>query len=589
MAAKVGSLLIDISTNVAKVASDMGKVTKGVQGAAAKMKRSIASLKRAAAAMFTGLVLHRGVQFAEQLIDNADAMSKLAAKTGVTVETLSAFGHAAELSGANIGILSKGFKTLAANANDAASGTGEAKKAFDELGISVSGADGNLKSLDMLMLESAQAISALEDSTKQAALSSDIFGRAGFELLPMLKQGKAGIKAMTEEADRLGISISTEFAENSAAFNDELTKMKGAFEGLVRAGLPDIVKDVTVLATAMTDVAMAAKGFNDTDTGKFVSWLNSLANPLTHALNAYKELKGLLEEGPQIGDDAGTGDLLSGFLSDAEDAKTRGVAYSKSLTDGLVAGYESAKVDDAIVGLLDSTALMGFEEDMRGLARATELINFDDLMDTEALTDFTDEMDTLTESWDKFADVTVEKTNIALESTGSIVGNLTRQISNFANGAKVDFTAMTQSILNDMLKVQAQKFLTGIVGNLFGGGGDSNASGNTPAFPFGKFAKGGVVSQPTMALAGEAGTEAFFPLDTKGGKLGISGSDSGSKTNITIINNSPAKIETSQSNDGGIENIVMLIKDTVNGGVYEGDFSSSLGQMYGLEMTGTKR
>src|SRR3972149_8768222 len=76
----------------------------------------------------------------KQSIDAADQLSKLSQKTGVSVETLSTFKHAAGLAGVSVEELAGALARLAKSSAAAADGTGAQAQAFQQLGISVTAA-----------------------------------------------------------------------------------------------------------------------------------------------------------------------------------------------------------------------------------------------------------------------------------------------------------------------------------------------------------------------------------------------------------------------------------------------------------------
>ena len=62
----------------------------------------------------------------------------------------------------------------------------------------------------------------MEDGAGKTALAIKLFGKSGADLIPLLNQGRAGIKELTDEAAKLGIVISTETAAKAEQFNDTL-------------------------------------------------------------------------------------------------------------------------------------------------------------------------------------------------------------------------------------------------------------------------------------------------------------------------------------------------------------------------------
>ena len=164
-----------------------------------------------------------------------DKFDKMSLRTGIAVEDLSALAYASDISGTSIETMEKGLKGLTMTMDDYSKGIGEAKDAYEELDVSVTDADGNLRGTVEVFKEIATKIAAIENPTKQAALAMDIFGgRAGPQLLPLLKMGEKGIDDLMKKAEELGISLSTKQAKAAAEFTDRLTDLKGALAGAGR-------------------------------------------------------------------------------------------------------------------------------------------------------------------------------------------------------------------------------------------------------------------------------------------------------------------------------------------------------------------
>jgi hypothetical protein len=99
---------------------------------------------------------------------------------------------------------------------EAASGSKDQALAFQNLGISVKDAEGNIRPTTDVLADIADAFSRVDDGAVKTQYQMALFGRSGANLNEFLSKGSAGIK-------EFGASISTEFADQSAQFNDSLT------------------------------------------------------------------------------------------------------------------------------------------------------------------------------------------------------------------------------------------------------------------------------------------------------------------------------------------------------------------------------
>lgn len=180
----------------------------------------------------------------------ADFVQKASQKTGTTTEEFSRLAYAAKLSGVETETLQTAMRNLGNRAVDAANGTGEARKAYDALGISVKNQDGTLKGNNQLMAEVAEKLAGVKDGTTKAALASMIFGeRIGTDMIPMLNGGAEGLRKMGIESDRFGQTIRGGAAADLEAVNDNFTRFQSILSGFVNT----IVQAVAPAIRYMTD------------------------------------------------------------------------------------------------------------------------------------------------------------------------------------------------------------------------------------------------------------------------------------------------------------------------------------------------
>lgn len=163
-----------------------------------------------------------------------DHAAKTAQQIGMTAEELQEYEKAARLAGARGRELEVGFRTMARNVRDAAMGQGEAKEALGKLRIQMREGNGELRGMSDIFEQIADRIAGTTNETEKVALASEIFGRSGAKLLPLLNQGAAGIRRMRQEARDLGIVMSEEATKASEEFTDRLGDATDIVVGLKR-------------------------------------------------------------------------------------------------------------------------------------------------------------------------------------------------------------------------------------------------------------------------------------------------------------------------------------------------------------------
>ncbi len=269
MAAVTGSLVVELGLNTAKLVTGMKKAERRISDFSKKAKvmaKRIAKIGAAAtAAAAVGLFA-----LAKNVANIGDKFQKMSISLGVSTKALSSLKFAAELSGASMQDVEKALKTVAKRANDAQAGLSTAVRSFEQLGISIEDTEGNLKSVDVLLVESADAFAKMTDNTKAAALAQELFGKSGVNLLPLLKQGSKGIKAMQEEAEKLGITFSKAAADDAAQFNDQMLRVQNVILGIKNQIGQALIPVITDLLDKILAWTSANRGLIDVKIKAFI-------------------------------------------------------------------------------------------------------------------------------------------------------------------------------------------------------------------------------------------------------------------------------------------------------------------------------
>jgi hypothetical protein len=212
----------------------------------------------------------------------AESLQKMSLRIGLSTQQLETLRFAAEQSGSNLDALVPTFRALARNADAATQGLKLQSDAFERLGVDVLNADGSFKELDVLLEEVADGIAGLSNSTERLAVAQNVLGRGAIALLPLLSGGSQAVRDLREEAESLGVSISTQFANESAEYVDNLNRIRTAFRALTnlvaQEFLPifnevlDVVVDfaknaLPVLSDAVIDAAFQLRRLNAVTVG----------------------------------------------------------------------------------------------------------------------------------------------------------------------------------------------------------------------------------------------------------------------------------------------------------------------------------
>lgn len=159
-------------------------------------------------------------------------LEHLHVRSGVAVEDAARLGYAATQNGSSFEGLGNSLKFLLKNMELAETGSKKQELAFASLGISqkdLIATGGNTAAAFALL---ADHVKGLGDPTSHAADLAAILGKNWTELLPTLMLGSEGLKAAGDAAERAGIVMSGEAAEQSKQFEQGLKDLKASAEGL---------------------------------------------------------------------------------------------------------------------------------------------------------------------------------------------------------------------------------------------------------------------------------------------------------------------------------------------------------------------
>lgn len=239
----------------------LDKTKKGF-GSAAKGLRSLAGSVLNMKTAIVGAVGAGGFgALIQSSINAGDELAKTADKLGVTTEALAGLRHAAELTGVSTGTMDMAMQRFTRRAAEAAKGTGEAKGALRELGID---AESIVRlPLDEQMNVVADAMAGVESQSDKVRLAMKLFDSEGVALVNTLGGGADALKAMTEEAEHLGLTLSRTDTAQMEAANDAITRLKGVFEGLTNQLGVAFSPIITFVADAFRQAALDSAEFGN--------------------------------------------------------------------------------------------------------------------------------------------------------------------------------------------------------------------------------------------------------------------------------------------------------------------------------------
>jgi hypothetical protein len=200
------------------------KSKKGFNSVNKNINSTQSAMKKLAGAFAGVFAVRQLVQFGNQALQVADDIGKLADSVNVSTTFLQQYQFAAEQSGISTEGFTKALRFFAKGVGEATMGTGLAKRAFEEMGISLEDAGGQTKSTEDLFKEFFHTLESIQDPLQRSGLLAQVFGsRVGIQMANLIKSGAMAMDDLAESATGI---IDEETIRNAEAFNDTMNRLK---------------------------------------------------------------------------------------------------------------------------------------------------------------------------------------------------------------------------------------------------------------------------------------------------------------------------------------------------------------------------
>jgi hypothetical protein len=217
----IGSGAIRAGRAFVELFAENNKLYRGLDQAAGRLKAfaGLAARTGAGGVALGGSVLAPLAKVAADAVTRGRDVQQLADRFGVATRSVSELAYAFERGGVGLDEFGGVLDGLAGKVAAAADGNAELVQGLKGLnGRWLIG-----QSLDEQLDAIAEKFATITNPIDQATKAQDLFGAAGLKMLPYLKQGKAGLQALKDEAVKAGASLSPEAAAKSAGVMREFT------------------------------------------------------------------------------------------------------------------------------------------------------------------------------------------------------------------------------------------------------------------------------------------------------------------------------------------------------------------------------
>jgi hypothetical protein len=561
--AEIGNLKVRLGIDTAQFANGV----KQAQGTLARLEGSLKTLAIGAAAGAASALAGLSAAVNKSL-GRMDALGKAAQKVGIPVDEFSKLEYAAKLSDVSLESLTTTLARFSRSLSEISAGEqNDAGAALQAIGVAATDAQGKLRPTTAILEDVAEKFSGMRDGANKTALAIALFGRAGADMIPMLNGGRDAIRNAGDELERFGGVVGPEAAKRAEQFNDNLTRMQKAAEGLGQQVTEKLLSPLISLTERLLELFDTSTSAKDWFTGLYREF--EKLDP--RIATTRKEIEAIIGALERLGIIEGMVSLKSDFPGVMPGQGK--LKASKGDVDALLGSVETfggteapalpPKDKDKPKKLVEP----GTIEDIYGAGKAVQSLEVAFQEAQWGAGAFSDSLLSIGDS-------------IQNSLSGALSGLITGTMS-----VQEAFASMVQSIVQSLADLAAE-LLTNVAFKFLlqalGGGGGAGFNFGGMAFG-GIYGDGGYLGSGKWGIAGESGPEIIHgparitPMDKAGG---------GGSMNVTVINNTPARVNTRRGADGGLT--IEVVEEMMASAMSRGGnkIDDALARGYGLRRAG---
>jgi hypothetical protein len=457
----------------------------------------------------------RSRQFRDEQQEREDALEERKRKEEEKLKAAAAAAKAItkESADGQVALIKQSTKEQLESLKDLEEGPKGVGAALSKLGISMNDATGKMKATDQIMLEVADKFKDMPDGVGKTALAIQLFGRSGAAMIPMINGGRKAI-------EDLGVTMTGDFAKAADQFNDKTVAMGAkllVFGISIGEKLMPHLEKLTDMLISLADGFAALPKWQQ-ETIVAAGALILVLGPLTTAIRGVMLVSQVLM-GIKLGA------TIAGWAGAAGPA----MIVIKAVLGGLLT---------FLTGTLGPALLAFFSGPVGWTVLAVAAVVAMAIAFREPLGKFLTWLGSeFKKGWDKFVNNILKKpltnyfkwwrsnwdsavkflTGLFAGIGKSLKAPLAGVVSIFTNTLRLTFKILENwfngfvARYNNMLKVVKSSPFGGLLGLI----------PSIPLLNLPKFAKGGVVSRPTVAMIGEGGESEYVIPESKMGRASM--------------------------------------------------------------------
>jgi len=276
---EVGKLFVSIF-------ADDSEFRQGMDGVQDKMKTVGGNLSKTGGTLtknVTAPIMAVGgaaLGMANKYAGMGDDIAKTSTKLGIGTDALQEMQYWASQNGIEASAMERGVGRLNQRVGRAATGNEKYAGAFEDLGISIHDANGNIRDTESVMQDTVAALREIEDPATRSAMASEIFGtKMARDLMPALEDSSLSLEDAKEKIHEMGGVMSEDAVRSAEKYEDAMDDLKREFGGVfmeIGTKLIPIITD-SLLPAIQDHIIPAVRNFVEW-IGNLIEWFQDL-NP----------------------------------------------------------------------------------------------------------------------------------------------------------------------------------------------------------------------------------------------------------------------------------------------------------------------
>ena len=266
----------------------------GVEGFSAG---AVAAMAAAAAGVAALVAVFKELnEITLQVAADADEYLTQSAITSVPTELLQAWDYAAQFVDVSADTITGSMTKITRAMGDAAGGSEEAQKKFADLGVSITDADGQLRSAQEVFYDVVDALGEIDNQTERDAAAMALMGKSAQELNPLINAGSAALEEYAKQAQKVGYILSEDELKALGEVDDAYQEMQLTIDALKKQLAVDFAPASKAAMELFSDVVKKAGEFLERS-----GLIENLASMFTSLIDILETLGEFVSALPSVG------------------------------------------------------------------------------------------------------------------------------------------------------------------------------------------------------------------------------------------------------------------------------------------------